>query len=255
MQTSTPVQLIVVSSLTQANSGEQPVALPPRQTPAVVNPNSLTAVVKEMRDAALTNNNIELTIDEIEAEYQRRIALRCAEGLQLPPFTIGMTSPIITHALNSGVGSRHMQPNGSRSVQTSVAPSHPGLVSSTNVGGVGHCSQSGSTQISNPVESMHLDLELERAHAASLESKLQSSNLEMQSMKNMMESMAQNMQAMQNMMINNGGTHMVDQSPEVKEKSKKQGRKRSSTDSVDSDSFKHSFASHESKKLHKKKRV
>ena len=74
-------------------------------------------------------------------------------------------------------------------------------------------------------------------------------------MKNMMESMAQNMQAMQNMMINNGGTHMVDQSPEVKEKSKKQGQKRSSTDSVDSDSSKHSFASHESKKLRKKKRV
>ena len=71
----------------------------------------------------------------------------------------------------------------------------------------------------------------------------------------MMESMAQNMQAMQNMMINNGGTHMVDQSPEVKEKSKRQGQKRSSTDSVDSDSPKHSFASHESKKLHKKKRV
>ena len=70
-----------------------------------------------------------------------------------------------------------------------------------------------------------------------------------------MESMAQNMQAMQNMMINNGGVHMVDQSPEVNEKSKKQGQKRSSTDSVDSDSSKHSFASHESKKLHKKKRV
>ena len=42
-------------------------------------------------------------------------------------------------------------------------------------------------------------------------------------MKKMMESMAQNMQTMQNMMINNGGTHMVDQSPEEKEKSKKQG--------------------------------
>ena len=55
---------------------------------------------------------------------------------------------------------------------------------------------------------MHLDLELERVSLG----KLQSSNLEMQSMKNMMESMAQNMQAMQNMMINNGGTHMVDQS-------------------------------------------
>ena len=116
-----------------------------------------------------------------------------------------------------------MQPNGSRLVQTSVAPSRPGLVSSTNVGGVGHCSQNGSIQILNPVESMHLDLELERAHTASLESKLQSSNLEMQSLKNMMESMAQNMQVMQNMMINNGGTHMADQSPEEKEKSKKQG--------------------------------
>ena len=70
--------------------------------------------------------------------------------------------------------------------------------------------RSGSTQISNNVESMHLDLELERARTASLGSKLQSSNLEMQSMKNMMESMAQNMQAMQNMMIDNGGTHLVD---------------------------------------------
>ena len=113
----------------------------------MVNPNSLVAVVKEMRDAALANNNIEPTIDKIEAEYQRRLALRCAEVLQLPPFTIGVALPIIAHALNSGVGSQHMQPNGSMSVQTCVAPSHPGLVSSTDVGGVGHCSQSWSTQI------------------------------------------------------------------------------------------------------------
>ena len=127
----------------------------------MVNPNSLAAAMKEMRDAALANNNIELTIDEIEAEYQRRLSLRCAEGLQIPPFTIGLTSPIITHALNSGIGSQHMQPHGSRSIQTSVAPRHPGLVSLTNVGGVEHCSQSESTQISNLVESMHLDLELE----------------------------------------------------------------------------------------------
>ena len=83
MQTSTPVQLVVVSSLTQTNSGEQSVASPPRQSPAVINPNSLKAVVKEMRDAALANNNIEPMIDKIEAEYQRRLALRCAEGLQL----------------------------------------------------------------------------------------------------------------------------------------------------------------------------
>ena len=161
MQTSAPVQLVVVSSLTQTNSGEQSVASPPRQSPAGINPNSLTAVVKEMRDVALANNNIELMIDEIEAEYQRRLALRCAEGSQLPPFTIGVTSPIITHALKSGVASQCTQPNGSRSVQTSVAPSHPGLVSLTNVGGVGHCSHRGSTQILNPVESMHLDLKLE----------------------------------------------------------------------------------------------
>ena len=46
-------------------------------------------------------------------------------------------------------------------------------------------------------------------------------------MKNMIESMAQNMQTMQNMMINNGGIHMVDQCPEEREKSKKQGQKRS----------------------------
>ena len=94
VQTSAPVQLVVVSSLTQTNSGEQSVATPPRQSPAVINPNSLVAVVKEMRDVALANNNIEPTIDEIEAEYQRRLALRCAEGLQLPPFTIGVTSPM-----------------------------------------------------------------------------------------------------------------------------------------------------------------
>ena len=150
VQTFTPVQLVVVLSPTQTNSGEQSVATPPRQSPAVINLNSLMAAVKELRDAALANNNIEPTIDENETEYQRRLALRCAEGLQLPPFTIGVTSLIITHALNSGVGSPHMQPNGSRSVQTSVAPSHPALVSSTNVGGVGHCPQSGSTQISNP---------------------------------------------------------------------------------------------------------
>ena len=147
MQTSAPVQLIVVLSPTQSNSGEQSVATPPRQSPAVINPNSLTAVVKELRDAALGKNNIEPTIDETETEYQRKLALRCAEGLQVPPFAIGVTSLIITHALNSGVGSQHMQPNGSRSVQTSVAPSHPALVSLTNVGGVGNCSQGGSTQI------------------------------------------------------------------------------------------------------------
>ena len=49
MQTSAPVQLVVVLSLTQTNSGEQSVATPPRQSPAVINPNSLTAVVKELR--------------------------------------------------------------------------------------------------------------------------------------------------------------------------------------------------------------
>ena len=54
VHTSALVQLIVVLSLTQTNSGEQSVASPPRQSPAVVNPNSLMAVVKEMRDAALS---------------------------------------------------------------------------------------------------------------------------------------------------------------------------------------------------------
>ena len=53
MQTSVPVQLVVVLSPTQTNSGEQSVASPPRQSPAVVIPNSLAAVVKEMREAAL----------------------------------------------------------------------------------------------------------------------------------------------------------------------------------------------------------
>ena len=76
MQTSAPVQLVVVSSPTQTNSGEQSVASLPRQSPAVINPNSLTAVVKELRDAALANNNIEPMIDKIEGEYQRRLALR-----------------------------------------------------------------------------------------------------------------------------------------------------------------------------------
>ena len=80
VQTSTPVQLIVVSSPNQTNSGEQSVASPPRQSPAVVNTNSLAAVVKEMRDAALANNNIEPTIDEIEVEYQRRLALGVQKG-------------------------------------------------------------------------------------------------------------------------------------------------------------------------------
>ena len=104
VQTSAPVQLVVVSSPTHTNSGEQSVASPPRQSPAGINPNSLVAVVKELRDVALANNNIEPAIDEIETEYQRRLALRCVEGLQLPPFTIGVTSLIITDALNSGVG-------------------------------------------------------------------------------------------------------------------------------------------------------
>ena len=103
-----------------------------------VNPNSLAAIMKEMRDAALANNTIEPSINEIEAEYQWRLALRCATGLQLPPFTIGVTSPIITHALNSGQGPQSV---GNRSVKTSVAPSHQGSLSLTGVTASGYCSQ------------------------------------------------------------------------------------------------------------------
>ena len=50
----------------------------------------------------LANGTMEPTLDEIEAEYQWVcwLALRCIAGLELQPFTIGVTSPIISHALN-----------------------------------------------------------------------------------------------------------------------------------------------------------
>ena len=56
--------------------------------------------MKEMKYASFANGTIEPTSDKTEAEYQCWLALRCAAGLQLPPFTIWIISPIISHALN-----------------------------------------------------------------------------------------------------------------------------------------------------------
>ena len=58
-----------------------------------VNPNSLAAVMKEMRDAALANNTIKPSIDEIEAEYQWTLALSYAAGLHLHHSQLGLHHP------------------------------------------------------------------------------------------------------------------------------------------------------------------
>ena len=54
-----------------------------------------------MKEAALTNGTSEPTLDETEVEYQHAFTLRCAAGMQFPPLTIVVTSPIISHAMNA----------------------------------------------------------------------------------------------------------------------------------------------------------
>ena len=78
----------------------QKCCLIPEQNCQSVNPNSLAVVMKEIKDAAIANGTFEPTLDETKAEYQCQLALRYAAGLRLPPFTIGVTSSIILHALN-----------------------------------------------------------------------------------------------------------------------------------------------------------
>ena len=53
-----------------------------------------------MKDIALANDTVEPTLDKIETDYQCRLVLRCTVGLQLLPFMIRVTSPIISHAPN-----------------------------------------------------------------------------------------------------------------------------------------------------------
>ena len=97
-----------------------------------VNPDSLAVVMKAIKEAVLANGTIEPTLDEIEAEYQFRLALRCSTGLQLPSFTIGATSPAILNALNvSGLSQLTEASDYWLAGITNVAASHSGSLSST----------------------------------------------------------------------------------------------------------------------------
>ena len=100
VQSPPPVQLVVMSSSARANLRSRHVASPRSQPAESVYPNSLAVVMKEMKDVALPNGTVEPALDEIETDYQCRLALRCTVGLQLLPFMIRVTSPIISHALN-----------------------------------------------------------------------------------------------------------------------------------------------------------
>ena len=113
------------------------------QPAGIPNPNSLATVMKEMRDSALANGTVEPTIDEIEAKYQQCLALHFASGLQLPPFWIAVTSPVVTQAMNSGMGQQQVESVGHLSGgTTNVTSSHSGSLSSTGFVAHGNCSQS-----------------------------------------------------------------------------------------------------------------
>ena len=136
------VKLVVVSSPTGANSRSRPVASPRSQPAESVIPNSLAVVMKERKDATLSNGTIEPTLDKIEAEYQCRFALRCAAGLQLPPFMNGVTSPIISHTLNVSGKSQLTEASDHWSAGiTNVTTNHSGSLSLTGLTTHGNCSQ------------------------------------------------------------------------------------------------------------------
>ena len=108
------------------------VVSPKGQTAGIPNPNSLATVMKEMRDSALANGTVEPTINEIEAEYQQYLALHFASHLQLPPFSITVTLPVVTQAMNSGTGQQQVESVGHLSGgTTNVASSHSGSLNST----------------------------------------------------------------------------------------------------------------------------
>ena len=135
-----PVQLVVLSSPAGANARLRHVALSQNLPARSVNPHSLAVVMKEMKDTALVNGTTDPTLDEIEAEYQCRLALRYAAGLQLPPFMIGVTSPIISHALNVSGPSQLTEVLDYQSAGiTNVAASHSGSLSLTGFTTHGNC--------------------------------------------------------------------------------------------------------------------
>ena len=85
-----------------------------------------------MKDGAFANGTIEPTFNKIEAEYQCRFALRCTAGLQFPTFMTGITSSIISHALNVNFSSQLTEASDHWSAgTTSIMASHLGSSSLT----------------------------------------------------------------------------------------------------------------------------
>ena len=82
----------------------------------------------------LLHGTIEPIMDAIEVEYQYMLALRCAAGLQFPPFMIVVTSPIISHALDVSGPSQLIKASDHWSEGiTNVTASHLGLPSFTGL--------------------------------------------------------------------------------------------------------------------------
>ena len=150
-QTLPLVQLAVVSSPTGANLRLRHVASPRSQPAESVNPNSFAVVMKEMKDAVVANDTIEPTSDKIEAEYQCRLVLECTTGLQLPPFMLGVTSPILSHALNvSGPTQLTAASDHQSAVVTNVVECPLGSLSLTWFATHGNCLQGYWANLAQP---------------------------------------------------------------------------------------------------------
>ena len=72
------------------------------------------------------------TMDEIEVKYQCAFALKCAGGLQFPPLTIAVTSPVISHTVSaSGLSQQTKAVDYQSADVTSVVGSHLGSLRAT----------------------------------------------------------------------------------------------------------------------------
>ena len=108
------------------------VASPWSQPAESVIPKSMAVVVRRIREAALGNGTSKSTLDQIEVKYQHALVLRCAAGLQFPPLTVLVTSPIISHAMSISGMTQQMKVAGYQSVGvTSVLTSYSGSLSAT----------------------------------------------------------------------------------------------------------------------------
>ena len=235
-QTTPSIHLVVVLSPSGTSSMPRKVVSPRDQPAEIPNPYSLATVMKEMKDYALANGTVGPSLDEIEAKYQQCLALHFVSGLFLPPFLIAFTSPVVTQAMNSGMGQQQVELVGHLSGgTTNVASSHSGSLSATGL--VAHedysqsvpnqsasSCQTGQFEAQTTMVNMQTDNNLEQAHMAAVENQLQLSNADPQNMKCMMQNMAESMQAKQSVMMSQTSANVVASALVEKKKPKKQSQ-------------------------------